>query len=83
MMKVARTEDQQARRKWMKRQNIEHSYGNDIDDDNDEPEESDLITENNLTVISGKSCRCVSKDHNSTSHRSCPLNKNCLSTPSP
>jgi predicted solute-binding protein len=39
MMKVARTEDQQARRKWLKRQNIEHSYGNDVDDedDNDEP----------------------------------------------
>ena len=31
-MKVARAEDQEARKKWVKRQTVQHTYGNDEED---------------------------------------------------
>lgn len=73
-MKVARAEDQEARKKWLKRQAIEHSYGHDEDEDIEEqgPSSGD---DTPITVVSGRSCRCGSKEHSRTSHRSCPLNK--------
>lgn len=88
-MKVARTEDQTARKKWVKRQAVQHSYGRDDDDldvDNDNPEhEASAGSSSNteaagtaLTVISGKTCRCGRNDHKRTSHASCPLNKKNL-----
>lgn len=71
-MKVARAEDQEARKKWLKRQAIEHSYGQE-DDAVVEPGPSDG-DETPTAVVSGKSCRCGSKEHSRTSHSSCPLN---------
>ena len=80
-MKVARAEDQEARRKWLKRQAIEHAYGHDKEDDLEsaEPMEGTIDTtvqeESTAEVISGKSCRCGSTEHKWKSHKSCPLNK--------
>ena len=73
-MKVARAEDQEGQ-KWLKRQAIEHSYGQEDDADDVEPGPSDGVEISNA-VVSGKSCRCGSKEHSRTSHSSCPLNKN-------
>ena len=73
-MKVARAEDQEARKKWLKRQAIEHSYGQEDDADDVEPGPSDG-DETPTAVVSGKSCRCGLKEHSRTSHSSCPLNK--------
>lgn len=67
-MKVARAEDQEARKKWVKRQAIVHSYGQD-DEGDDEP--GDMAE---VTVISNRTCRCGSTSHKRTTHRSCPLN---------
>ena len=84
--KVARAEDQAERRRWVKRQSLQHTYGNDdiLADEVDDPElvaEADDIVDalgggdQNLTTISGKKCRCGSFLHQRTSHRACPLNK--------
>ena len=35
-MKVARAEDQVARKKWVKQQAVQHTYGNDTEDGDDE-----------------------------------------------
>ena len=35
-MKVARAEDQEARKKWVKQQAVRHTYGNDQEDDDAE-----------------------------------------------
>lgn len=70
-MKVARSEDQEARKKWLKRQAIQHSYG-----DDDDLEEGQNEGEGScVTVVSRKYCRCGSKEHSRISHKSCPLNK--------
>ena len=85
-MKVARAEEQEARKKWVKRQTLQHTYGQDDDDVDGEAVDPALVEaareatrgnqENNGDVvhISGKSCRCGSKQHKRTSHSSCPLN---------
>ena len=73
-MKVAKAEDQEAQKKWLKRQAIEHSYGQEDDADDVKPGPSDS-DETPTAVVSGKSCRCGSKEHSRTSHRSCPLKK--------
>ena len=85
-MKVARAEEQEARKKWVKRQALQHSYGQDDDDVDEEAVDPALVEaareatrgtqENNGDVvhISGRSCRCGSKQHKRTSHSSCPLN---------
>lgn len=84
--KIARAEDQAERKKWGKRQVVQHSYG--ADDDHDgaaETEDPGLIADaqslmaaisdgNDVTVVSGKKCRCGSTQHKRTSHRLCPLN---------
>ena len=67
-MKVARAEDQEAWKKWVKLQAIVHSYGQD-DEGDDEPGD---VAE--VTVISNRTCRCGSTSHKRTTHRSCPLN---------
>ena len=89
-MKVARAEEQEARKKWVKRQALQHSYGQDDDDVDEEAVDPALVEaareatrgtqENNGDVvhISGKSCRCGSKQHKRTSHSSCPLNQKNL-----
>ena len=85
-MKVARAEDQQSRKKWVKRQSVIHSYGQDEDDvEDDEAIDQSTISETdalvrggddrNLTIVSGKTCRCGSQEHRRTSHKDCPLNK--------
>ena len=85
-MKVARAEEQEARKKWVKRQALQHTYGQDDDDVDEETVDPALVEaareatrgtqEDNGDVvhISGKSCRCGSKQHKRTSHSSCPLN---------
>lgn len=80
-MKVARAEEQEARKKWVKRQAVQHTYGND-DDDGDNEEDPNLVTavrqvigvaeqsDETLTLISGRTCKCESRQH-----PACPLNK--------
>ena len=80
-MKVARAEDQEARRKWVKQQAVRHTYGR--EDSEDEDDDGNLVrhvgqmigNEDELTVVSGRKCRCGSTTHSRISHRSCPLNK--------
>ena len=60
-MKAARAEDQVSRKKWLQRQAVQHTYGNDEDDDNDDNEEVEHGTEageQSFTVVSGRRCRC-------------------------
>ena len=83
-MKVARAENQVARKKWVKQQAVQH--GNDTEDGDDEEVDAALTvdvqaaiagaeeSDGTMLVISGKSCRCGSKAHKWTSHSSCPLN---------
>ena len=85
-MKVARAEEQEARKKWVKRQAVQHTYGN-AEEGGNEEEDLGLISaareaigaaeESNgaVTLISGRTCRCGSKQHQRTTHSSCPLNK--------
>ena len=69
-MKVARAEDQEARKKWVRRQVIQHTYGNDADDSNADEHDIDPNitaavrdaiggkeeTDGTLVIVSGKSC---------------------------
>lgn len=83
-MKVARAEEQEARKKWVKRQAVLHTYGNDDDDEEEDPR---LVTaagqvigvaeqsDGTVTLISGRTCKCGSKEHQRTTHSACPLNK--------
>ena len=80
--KVARAEDQAERKRWGKRQSLQHTYGDeDVEDVEDDPvlvaEADSLISDlgGGDTTISGKKCRCGSFLHQRTSHRACPLNK--------
>lgn len=85
-MKVARAEEQEARKKWVKRQALQHTYGQEDNVDEEEAVDPTLIEaveeairgtqDNNGDVvhISGKSCRCGSKQHKRTSHSLCRLN---------
>ena len=82
-MKVARAEDQESRKKWVKQQAVRHSYGHEDsgDEDNEEVdaclerEVSQVVGDNEqITVISGRKCRCGSTEHSRVTHRSFPLN---------
>lgn len=80
-MKVARTENQEARKNWVKQQAVRHTYGGDSEDDGDD--DGQLVAEVNdvigngeeLLVVSGRKCHCVSTQHQRTSHKDCSLNK--------
>lgn len=86
-VKVARAEDQEARKKWVKRQAVVHTYGVGDDDDDNDDVSQEIIRDANvlvqgtaegdgdLTVISGKMCKCGSTEHKRTSHKDCPMNK--------
>ena len=80
-MKVTRTEDQEARKKWVKQQAVTHSYGGDSEDEEDDDGQlnSDvngiLGNEDDLLVVSGRKCRRGLTQHQRTSHKDCPLNK--------
>ena len=81
-MKVARAEDQAERKKWVKQQVVRHTYGHDDsgdegdDDGNLVRDVAQLIGDaDEITVVSGRRCRCGSTDHSRISHASCPLNK--------
>ena len=71
LQKVARTEEQEERKRWGKRQAIMHSYG----DGNNDLEEEDGDKGTKDVEESGTKCRCGSVSHKRTSHRLCPLNK--------
>lgn len=87
-MKVAWVEDQEARKKWVKRQAVQDKYGNDADDGNAgehdvDPKITAAVrdaiggaeeTDGTLVINSGKSCRCGSKPHKQVTHSDCPLN---------
>lgn len=80
--KIARSEDQEERKKWVKRQAILHTYGAEDEDDGSE-EDRTLIQEaerimggEETEIVSGRKCRCGSTTHLRTSSRLCPLNKN-------
>lgn len=86
-MKVARAEEQEARKKWVKRQAVQHTYGQEEElGEDDEAEDPALIeaarealrgaqeSTGDTVHISGRSCRCGSKQHKRTTHSSCPLN---------
>ena len=82
-MKVARAEDQEARKKWGKQQAVRHTYGNEESDGEDDVDDENLVrdiaqmvgNEDSITVVSGRKCRCGSTSHSRISHQSCPLNK--------
>ena len=85
-MKVARAEEQEARKKWVKRQAVQHTYGEETSMQ-EEDENPSLVsaarealggsaeTNNEVTLISGKTCKCGSNQHQRTTHSACPLNK--------
>ena len=69
-MKVARAEDQAERKKWVKQQVVRHTYGHDDsgdegdDDGNLVRDVAQLIGDaDEITVVSGRRCRCGSTDH--------------------
>ena len=53
-MKVARTEDQEARKKRVKQQAVIHTYGGDSEDDGDD--DGQLVAEVNDMIGKGRSC---------------------------
>ena len=69
-MKVARVEDQEAPKKWVKRQPTVHSCGKDDEGDDKLGEEEEV------TVISNRTCHCSSTSHKRTTHRSSPFDTN-------
>lgn len=71
--KVARAEEQEERKRWGKRQAIQHSYGDEDLHNDVEEEDGDKGTKE--AEESGMKCRCGSSSHKRTSHRLCPLNK--------
>ena len=85
-MKVARAEEQEARKKWVRRQALQHTYGEEEDEIDGEDAVDPALIEaagelirgaqdnGDIVHISGRSCRCGSKQHKRTSHSSCPLN---------
>lgn len=82
--KIARAEDQEERKKWVKRQAICHTYGADEEGDDGNEEDRSLVQEaesilrgeeEDTTIVSGRKCRCGSASHQRTSSRLCPLNK--------
>lgn len=86
-MKVARAEEQEATKKWVKRQAVQHTYGQEEElGEEDEAEDPALIeaarealrgaqeSTGDTVHISGRSCRCGSKQHKRTTHSSCSLN---------
>ena len=86
-MKVARAEEQEERKRWVKRQRLQHTYGHNEDDGDNEQEDPRLVNaareviegaEQNdgaAIIISGKACKCGSRQHQRTTHSACPLNK--------
>ena len=82
--KIARSEDQEERKKWGRRQAIMHTYGIDDGPDGSDDEDQGLVMdaqrllggETTESIVSGKKCRCGSASHKRTTHHSCPLNKN-------
>ena len=80
--KIARSEDQEERKKWVKWQAILHTYGAENEDDGSEEnrtlvqEAEHLMGGEETVIVSGRKCRCGSTTHLRTSSRLCPLNKN-------
>ena len=80
--KIARSEDQEERKKWVKRQAILHTYG--VEDEGDGSEEDRTLVQEaehimggeETMMVSGRKCRCGSTTHLRTSSHLCPLNKN-------
>ena len=69
------------RKKWVKKQALQHSYGNEDDDEDNSDDDNDdnankRIVEDvkQITKVKERKCRCGSKEHKRTSHSACPLN---------
>ena len=60
-MKVARSEDQEARKKWVKQQAVRHTYGGDSEDDGDD--DGQLVAEVNDMIGNGEELLVVSFSH--------------------
>lgn len=86
-MKVARAEEQEAQKKWVKKQALQQSYGREEESAGEEEVLDPALIEaageairgtqesnGDTLLISGGSCRCGSKRHKRTTHSSCPLN---------
>lgn len=78
--KIARAEDQEERKKWVKRQAILHTYGVEGEEDETEEDaslaqEAEHILGGEEAIVSGRKCKCGSTTYQRTSNRSCPLNK--------
>ena len=84
-MKVARAEDQEARKKWVKRQAVQHTYGNKVDEEDDDVDANFVAAAREITrgvegddgailAISGRGCKCGSNTHKRNSHSAYPLN---------
>ena len=58
-MKVARIEDQEAKKKWVKQQALRHTYGGDSEEDGDD--DGQLGAE--LLIVSRRKCHCGSTQH--------------------
>ena len=85
-MKVARAEEHEARKKWVRRQALQHTYDDEEDEIGGEDAVDPALIEaaeevitgaqdnGDIVQISGRSCRCGAKQHKRTSHSSSPLN---------
>ena len=84
--KNARDLEQEERKRWVKRQEIRHDYGEeDVEDDlevNDSAGARELLSRSSVSgpdraviIASKKKCKCGSTTHLRTSHRECPMNK--------
>lgn len=68
-MKVARAEDQEARKKWVKQQAVRHTYGREDSEDEGEVkvevrDVNEMVGDDEqITVVSGRKCRCGSSEH--------------------
>ena len=85
--KNARDLEQEERKRWVKRQEIRHDYGEEDGEDDPEVDDSagarELISNSSVSgpnraviIASKKKCKCGSATHLRTSHRECPMNKN-------
>ena len=80
--KAKRAIEQEKRRRWVKQQAIQHTYGSDEDEDDSQCRSSkhSLTTVSDMVISSkGKTCKCGSTSHLRPTHKECPLRKQTVS----